>query len=502
MDKSIPCNGKGGNVVSGLNELLHLLASHHLQELSLQCGFNVADIEKERSAAILSILQHLEKHPDEPLRIRSKRLKEPQSQKFEKVGMYSHRINPPFLHPVGVKGGVVLEVPDISLYEILLLKEPDWFPSDPSHPLCWFIPGIVIRGPWTIPTDTTIVTDLPYLRFESGLTMEHGAKLYGQHRCGLRLVVSQLNGPTREGGERPTISTSIRPIARDDLTNPRNFTPLPAAVGEQGDIFFYKAKSPEIQHLLISAKGDKGPSQPAPELKYGKSGLDGMCDPGRDYRPPEDGESVGDADFSISGVPGGEGYSPAPLTIHLTNGISGVVKFLFEASGGQGGGGGDGQNGQDVRGGNGGNLPVRCFSPFTQREPGKGGSAGQPGNGGHGGRGGKGGNGGTISLRYPGGTNETLFRACVKGGDGGWGGLGGSYGTSCKGRDGSWTLMGTPLNADEPETAFGDRGQRDSSGDRGLNGKIFANGNVVVPGGDSSTVPDSYCYPPPGSDEC
>ncbi len=506
--KQSNCSKVEGNLISGLSEFLHVLASHHLQELAAQCDLKVANKEKDRSQAIKGVLQYLEEHPEKPLRLRGKGKKQPQAPKFEKEGIYVFGINPPYLRPVANKEAVVFELIDNPLLEILLFK--DFLQEGHGLPCLWFLPGAVVTGPWTIPANTTVITNLPYLRFEGGLTMERGAKLYGQHHCGLRLMVSKLHGQDVGAGGRPLVSTSIRPVAWNVLADQNIFEPIPAAVGASGDLYLYKLRA--NRHLPTDTTGEEGHpgSDAEPRAVVGSPGKDGTCDLGAPYQAPGDGESVGDGSSGGQGEDGGTGYLPAPLTIRIAEGISGVLKFRFDASGGKGGRGGMGGAGQSVYGGAGGNLSRWCWWPG--RSPGRGGSAGEPGDGGHGGRGGSGGNGGYISLSYPQDTNETLFGACVKGGDGGEGGQGGyPPGVSYKGGDGLWIdIFGNPEgdNVSMAGTALpvlqhrGELGQVGGTGSRGVNGRIVVNGRVVVPGGSSSQVAGQYCYPDPGSGEC
>lgn len=511
------------NLVPDLPAFLHRLAPHHLQELAEQCGIKAGDISKDKSPAVKGILQYLDKNPGKVLRLRNKAKTKPLKLELEKgktyflgLGATLHPVPPKYPkgkdippkhpkekgpHPVGEVREWEFELPEFVL--------PAWMEAlivMGFGPDCFFLPGMIIEGQQTIRQDTTVITDMAFVRFEGGLKMEHGSKFYGVHRCGLWLEVTDLTGATSSEistaeAERPKISTAIRPVAVEDEDL---FDPSPVVVSGTEDLYLYRLKEGKT---LDSIDGDSGDWGHSLTMRLGDAGDAGFWQLIHCIEA-EDGESMAGiaGEKGNNGEDGEDGYSPAPLAVVIENSLSRLIKF--DASGGNGGTGGRGGKGQDVKGGRGGNLTIFC----TSEEPGSGGAGGQGGDYGRGGPGGNGGNGGIISLKYPVDTDENLLIAYTKGGDIGQGGQHGLPGRGIGGDGGlryndvTRRYEGRSNERRGPAGTAGEMPPLDdnspalaASGLRGLNGRIRVNGETVVSGGNRSKVPDQFTHPDPGT---
>ncbi len=463
------------NFTPDLSEFLYLLESPDLQALAGQWGITADFPATDKLAAIQTILQHLDKNPDQ--KIRSGRTKGVRPQQF---------IVKDRLYDLDLPGDIQLTLPDEYI-------------------------DLVFEEDVTLKADTTYVTSCYSIRFKGKLKLEPGAKLFGAHRRGLYLDIKELNCPRLSvqpiwkrtiNRDTPVISTAIdvgQDLGVTDhwLNNPNYFEQVPFEDG-----FLYQMQNNEAVRRWLNIHGHSGKegSDPVPRIRRGRDGRDATW-----ARAATNGQPAGNGQPGKPGQPGGDGHSPQLLSVQIKERLYGHV--LFDARGGNGGRGGHGGRGQGARSGDGGDVRVRDQPALAMQglstAPGRGG--GPPCRGGPGGQGGDGGNGGRggnikLIIDDQADINEGQFLVHTRGGLEGLGGDPGRGGMSHVGCDGNvWSSFGIHESGQCPLGGQNSAPPLSSEvGPKGLHGSITVNGRLIseADGNNRNDDPAAYSYPP------
>lgn len=495
------CRCRGARPLPDRTAFLGLLAPRHLEDLAQQCGLEPAQKGEDPSSRAVEIARFLEANPGKTIRLRNTPKRRSASSRppyqLEKEGRYLLGMLGSSIWDIGVKRFNGQSQRQLALRDDLPFSIEIDFGLSCALQNTLFGVRLVVEEDFSIPEGVTMITDLPAIRFEQRLSMGRNARLYGTHRCGLRVEADHLRGsgvgtvpgsPAME--EWPIISTSIRPLDEQVF----NY------VLENEDYAnLWRLTSGQV--IVDGTSGERGESL-SPRSIAGAKGADGNCDwwgLGGHTDPGNGEDHAGRQGLpGGDGGPGEDGHSPASLTVLIHSTYDGHMRF--EARGGNGGNGGQGGDGQHLQSGVGGDVSSWCAGAT---KPGLGGSQGAGGNAGRGGAGGSGGSGGTIRLSFPSLPDEKTYCSCVCKGAGGRAGSNGTVGQAYRGNPGRWLdpftnepgAMETPADYWENSPPVpGAVPDNSPVGQEGWNGSIYVNGELKVATNQGNT-PNDFRYP-------